>query len=60
RPLRFATLGLLGVTLLKLTLVDLAGAGTGWRILSFLGLGVLLLATSVLYGKFRQRDGVAP
>jgi uncharacterized membrane protein len=37
---------------LKVVLVDLSSAGTGWRILSFIGLGVLLLGTSVLYGKF--------
>ena len=40
------------ITLLKVVLVDLSGAGTGWRILSFIGLGALLLVTSVLYGKF--------
>jgi uncharacterized membrane protein len=49
--LRYAGLGLLGITLLKIVLVDLANAGTGWRILSFLGVGSILLATSVLYGK---------
>ena len=52
RPLRLAALGLLAVTLVKVTLVDLAGVDTGWRILSFLGLGGLLLLTSVLYGRF--------
>ncbi len=52
RPLRYFALGLLGLTLLKVTLVDLSGAGTGWRILSFIGLGAVLLGTSVLYGKF--------
>ncbi|MGC4030271.1 MAG: DUF2339 domain-containing protein [Tepidisphaeraceae bacterium] len=38
KRLRVAALVLLAVTLLKLVLVDMAGAGTGWRILSFLGL----------------------
>ncbi len=52
RPLRLMALGLLAITLLKVVIVDLSGAGTGWRILSFLGLGALLLGTSVLYGKF--------
>ena len=52
RELRLAALGVLAVTLLKATLVDLAGAGTGWRIVSFLALGALLLLTSVLYGRF--------
>ena len=50
KGLRVAGLVLLGVTLLKVTLVDLSGAGTGWRIVSFIGLGSLLLLTSVLYG----------
>ena len=44
-------LGLFAVTLLKVVAVDLAGVGAGYRILSFLGLGGLLLATSVLYGR---------
>jgi uncharacterized membrane protein len=50
--LRLFGLCLFGVTLIKVALVDLSGAGTGWRILSFIGLGGLLLGTSVLYGKF--------
>ncbi len=50
--LRLIGLGLLGLTLAKVVLVDLSGAGTGWRILSFVGLGLLLLGTSVLYGRF--------
>ncbi len=52
RVLRIFALSLLGLTLLKVTLIDLSGAGTGWRILSFIGLGGVLLGTSVLYGKF--------
>ncbi len=51
-PLRYFALGLLGLTLLKVVIVDLSGVGTGWRILSFIGLGGVLLGTSVLYGKF--------
>lgn len=50
-PLRYFGLGLLAVTLGKVVLVDLGDVGTGYRILSFLGLGLLLLGTSVLYGK---------
>lgn len=56
RPLRLVALGLLGVTLLKVVLIDMAGAGTGWRILSFLALGALLLITSVLYGRFAKKN----
>lgn len=50
-PLRYFGLGLFGATLLKVVLIDLSSASTGYRILSFLGLGALLLGTSVLYGK---------
>ena len=50
--LRVGGLSLLAITIGKVVLVDLASAGTGWRILSFLAVGALLLATSVLYGKF--------
>ena len=49
--LRYVGLGLFALTLLKVVGVDLAGVGAGYRILSFLGLGGLLLATSVLYGR---------
>ena len=53
--LRVGGLVLLAVTIAKVVFVDLASAGTGWRILSFLAVGALLLATSVLYGKFGQQ-----
>jgi uncharacterized membrane protein len=53
--LRYFGLGLFGLTLLKVVLVDLAGASQGYRILSFTGLGLLLLGTSVLYGKLSPK-----
>jgi len=54
-------LSLFGVTVIKVLLIDLGEVRFGYRILSLLGLGLLLLATSVLYGKvgakmLRQRD----
>jgi uncharacterized membrane protein len=52
---RYAGLALFAVTLLKVVIVDLSAASTGLRILSFFGLGVLLLATSVLYGKLSPK-----
>jgi uncharacterized membrane protein len=61
--LRVAGLALFGLTLGKVVLVDLAGVGTGWRIVSFLGLGLLLLGTSVLYGRYGAtllKDGPDP
>jgi uncharacterized membrane protein len=53
--LRFFGLGLLAVTLLKVVAIDMSQVQTGYRILSFMGLGVLMLGTSVLYGKFGPR-----
>ena len=50
-PLRYFALGLLGFTLFKVVFVDLSQIGYGYRILSFIGLGLLLLFTSVMYGK---------
>lgn len=52
---RYFGLGLFAVTLLKVVIVDLHDVGTGYRILSFMGLGLLLLGTSVLYGKLGPR-----
>src|SRR5207302_10669690 len=49
--LRYFGLALFGVTLLKVLVVDLGQVKYGYRVLALLGLGLLLLATSVLYGK---------
>jgi hypothetical protein len=49
--MRYFGLGLFALTLLKVVTVDMSAASTGLRILSFFGLGLLLLATSVVYGK---------
>jgi uncharacterized membrane protein len=49
--LRYFGLGLFALTVGKVMVVDLQWLQTGYRILSFLGLGLLLLGTSVLYGK---------
>lgn len=53
--LRYFGLGLFGVTLLKVVAVDMSQVEFGYRILSFMGLGLLLLATSVLYGRVGSR-----
>jgi hypothetical protein len=49
--LRYFGLALFALTVGKVMVVDLQSLQTGYRILSFLGLGLLLLGTSVLYGK---------
>lgn len=50
--LRRLGIGLLLLTVAKITLVDLTGLETIWRILVFLGTGVLLMTASLLYQKF--------
>jgi uncharacterized membrane protein len=49
RPLRYAALTLLGVTLAKILLVDLAQVQPVYRILSFLAVGGGLLCVSLVY-----------
>jgi uncharacterized membrane protein len=49
--LRYFGLALLAFTLMKVIMIDLRGVDTFYRILSFLGLGALLLGVSVVYGK---------
>ncbi len=53
--LRVTGLTLLGLTLAKVVVVDLAQVQTGYRVLSFVALGLLLLATSVLYGRLAPK-----
>jgi uncharacterized membrane protein len=63
--LRYFGLALFALTVVKVMLVDLQSLQTGYRILSFLGVGLFLLGTSVLYGKLsplllREAGGDAP
>lgn len=55
--LRWAALGLLGVTVIKVFTVDLAGLETLYRIISFMVLGCILLAASFMYFRYEQRLG---
>jgi uncharacterized membrane protein len=41
------------VTIVKMALVDLWTVQTGYRVLGFLGIGVLLLTASLTYHRFR-------
>jgi uncharacterized membrane protein len=54
-PLRYAALALLGVTLLKIFVVDMAEVKAVWRILSFIAVGGLLLGVSYLYHRQFER-----
>jgi len=52
--LRVLALAILGGTIAKVMLLDLSQLEAIWRILSFVGLGMLLLVASLLYYKFRH------
>jgi hypothetical protein len=52
--LRLAGIALFMVTLIKLFVYDLAGAGTITKTVSFISLGVLLLVVSFLYNKYKD------
>ena len=56
---RYAALALFGLTVVKVFAVDLGAVRTGYRILSFLVLGVVLLLVSLAYQKARG-PGAAP
>ena len=59
RPLRLAGLALLGLAVGKVFIVDLAALESIWRVASFLGLGLLLLAAAFGYQRARSGAGSA-
>lgn len=58
-PLRWTGLGLFAIVSGKVFLHDLASLDTFWRIVAFLILGVVLIAGSFVYLKFREKFIVA-
>lgn len=54
RPLRVISFVLFGVTILKIFIYDLSFLDTLYRIFSFIGLGLILLAVSYLYQKYKN------
>lgn len=50
-PARYLGLGLLGIATAKAVIVDLADVPPIWRVVSVLGLGLLMLAVAVAYAK---------
>lgn len=54
RGARIAGIVLLGATVLKVFLLDLSSLRTFYRIISFIVLGLLLLAVSYSYNRFKQ------
>jgi uncharacterized membrane protein len=57
RLLRLMALALLGLTTLKVFFWDLASLDQAYRIVSFVALGLVLLAVSYFYQKSQQRAG---
>ncbi len=54
RGIRIASIVLFGFTILKIFIYDLSFLDTLYRIFSFIGLGVILLAVSYLYQKYKS------
>ena len=54
-PLRYLAMALFGLTVLKVFLVDLSSLGGIYRILGFIGVGLVLLAVSFLYQRARRK-----
>lgn len=54
RPLRVIAFALFGLTIVKIFLFDLSYLDTLYRIFCFIGLGVILLAISFLFQKFKD------
>jgi uncharacterized membrane protein len=52
RALRAAALGIIGIVTAKVFLVDMADLTGLWRVLSFLGLGLMLIALGEIYRRF--------
>ncbi|NII27462.1 DUF2339 domain-containing protein [Pseudoflavitalea sp. X16] len=51
---RLAAIVLFVITILKLFIYDLAGAGTLTKTISFISLGIILLLVSFLYNKYKE------
>lgn len=54
RGMRFVAIGLFGITILKIFVYDLSFLETLYRIFSFIALGVILLAVSYAYQKYKD------
>lgn len=55
QPIRLFAITLFGITIFKVFLYDLSMLERIYRILSFIGLGLILLVASFLYQRFRQQ-----
>ncbi len=57
KDFRIAAIALFDVTILKAFFLDLGSLAAPYRILSFIGLGLTLLAVSYAYQRLERRDG---
>ncbi|RKY37501.1 MAG: hypothetical protein DRP78_00945 [Candidatus Omnitrophota bacterium] len=55
RALRILALVIVVVTILKVFLIDISELNKIWRILSFMGLGCVLMLTSFMYQKYKDK-----
>ena len=55
KGIRWFGLGFLGVVIIKVFLYDLSNLTTPYRILSFMGLGIILLTVSWLYHRYKNQ-----
>jgi uncharacterized membrane protein len=55
RALRMAALAIIGLISAKVFLIDMAGLAGLWRVVSFLGLGLMLIALGAIYRRFVLR-----
>jgi uncharacterized membrane protein len=54
KPMRYMALLLFAITILKVFIVDLSALARFYRIISFVALGIILIAVSLLYQKYRE------
>jgi uncharacterized membrane protein len=54
RPIRYMALLLFGITIVKVFFIDLSELERFYRIISFVALGIILIAVSLLYQKYRS------
>jgi uncharacterized membrane protein len=60
RPVRYLAIALFGVTMAKVFFVDLARLDRVYRMLSVIGLGLLLLVASYMYQRLRTQADAVP
>ncbi|MBN1571794.1 MAG: DUF2339 domain-containing protein [Deltaproteobacteria bacterium] len=54
-PSRIFAIALFGITIFKVFIIDLSGLEQVYRIVSFIGLGVILLSVSFLYTRYKDK-----